>query len=390
VLGSVITEVNSTGQRLRSYVLAGGAVLAKYESSNSLVEWQHANPVTGSQRWTTVNGGFGNYHENTELDPMGVDAGTIDWSQFQGVRQIGSEVVAPRYGDSLNFENGCTDSSAPAACSGDFEEILHDGGSSMFRDVGRDPWYRWRKNLQHDMTFDLGLGTFYGGSLIDLHEQQHTDLLLATLNDYYTRVREGKPWDNPSLAFAPHNPRRLSKWEVGILNRNLGKVLADSECGKFINAMLRSLPTQVVNTVKSENTLLDTFESIKNSGGFWSGDAGSDAGAFTSPKLMKTTLDYTKTTPGITGEGWRQLGTTLILVHELMHIFTKSPNDGSYGHPEMAAAAANAANEVGLNLKSALIEFPNQKNYATTHAYGVALANYQMRVTEYACRKVKL
>jgi hypothetical protein len=182
----------------------------------------------------------------------------------------------------------------------------------------------------------------------------------------------------------PQNPSRLSDTDVNTLGTNLGKVLADSECGKFINAMLKSLPDAAARTTKYNGSLADVFNRIKNGGGFMSGDTGPVAAAKTDPNTLTTTFNNQRSTPAISGQGWQQLGVTLILVHELTHVFTSAPNAGVYGHSEMANAATIAANNIGLDLKSALIQFPNDKNDS------IALANYYDRVLGYACRKVKL
>jgi len=129
---------------------------------------------------------------------------------------------------------------------------------------------------------------------------------------------------------------------------------------------------------------MDTFNRIKNGGGFWSGDTISKkALARTDPNTMTTTFDSQRSTPLITGRSWQQHGATGILVHELTHVFTNAPNAGVYGHLQMAQAASAAGSGFGL-------EFPTTQKYGTGDAYGVALSNYFDRILSYACRKVKL
>jgi hypothetical protein len=125
---------------------------------------------------------------------------------------VGTEFTALRYGDSLNFAVGCTDGSAPAACTGDFEEILRGGGAAMFQDLGRRrTWDGWRKGLERAQTYDLGLGTFYGGSLVGLHEQEHVlrmyegPLSAQALLDAGYKFADGVPQRLSLLAFAPQN-----------------------------------------------------------------------------------------------------------------------------------------------------------------------------------------
>ena len=142
-------------------------MLAKYEDNR--VEYQHRNPMTGSQRWTKADGTQASFHSSTELDPMGTDAGVVNWAALSELRRTGGELVAPRYGDSLDQIVGCTASGAPAACSGSFQDILRGGGADTFRDVGRNEHYQpvWLTGLRRDPTFGLGVGTFYGGRVVD-------------------------------------------------------------------------------------------------------------------------------------------------------------------------------------------------------------------------------
>ncbi|PYS21236.1 MAG: hypothetical protein DMF72_18045 [Acidobacteria bacterium] len=75
--GQVITEIGGMGQMLgqkqKGYVLAGGNVLATQENNNVL--WQHDNPITGSEGYSTVQG---IYFPKAEYDPMGLDVGFED------------------------------------------------------------------------------------------------------------------------------------------------------------------------------------------------------------------------------------------------------------------------------------------------------------------------
>lgn len=155
--------------------------------------------------------------------------------------------------------------------------------------------------------------------------------------------------------------------------------------------MLGSLPNDVWKTNKYGGSLMDAFTRIKNGGGFWSGDTGPKAIATTDPNTLRTTFDSRRQTPDITGQSWQQLGVTFTLVHELTHVFTNSPNAGTYGHLQMAQAASAAASGLGLDVKGALmLDFPTTQRYGTGEAYDWALSEYYNRTLAYACRKVKL
>jgi hypothetical protein len=241
--GAIVAEIGATGQRLRAYAYLGGEVLAKYESGE--MRWRHADPVTGSERWATVSGAAP-AHTSTELDPLGVDAGVIDWGSLPTQQQVGTEFTALRYGDSLNFAVGCTDGSAPAVCPGNFQEIISSGGSGMFSEgrlsplpqVAHSSWNTWLHDLWRDLSFDLGYGTFYGGSLLGSREREHQGRLMITLDEIYNS--EGGDWQNPSSAFAPQNPLPgFDKGQLKVINQAMkegAKLLKKNDCQKGLAA----------------------------------------------------------------------------------------------------------------------------------------------------------
>ena len=184
----------------------------------------------------------------------------------------------------------------------------------------------------------------------------------------------------------------LTAGQVGKLRSNLQKFLDDPDCENFISAMLGSLPQNVWRTSKYDNSITESFDRINNGGGFWSGDTISRGGlAITNPNMLTTIFDSQRSTPLITGHSSQQFGTTVILVHELTHVFTNSPNAGLYGHEDMARAALKAALGLGLDIRSILgLELPTTDKYGKGDAYDKALSEYYGRTLSYACRKVKL
>jgi YD repeat-containing protein len=75
--GRVVTEIGgmgqSLGQKQKGYVFAGSEVLATHENNNVL--WQHDNPITASQGYSTIQGV---YIPKAEYDPIGIDVGFDD------------------------------------------------------------------------------------------------------------------------------------------------------------------------------------------------------------------------------------------------------------------------------------------------------------------------
>jgi hypothetical protein len=87
---------------------------------------------------------------------------------------------------------------------------------------------------------------------------------------------------------------------------------------------------------------------------------------------------------------WEQLGATVVLVHELTHVFTNAPNSGVYGHEQMALAAQSASAALGVDLQKALLmNFPDKSKLAGED-YEVALSGYINSAIAYHCKNVKL
>jgi hypothetical protein len=75
VIGQVLTEVNEWGSKQRTFVYAGGKILAiQVIDANQEVVWEHYDPSDGSYRETDIQG---NSIVSAEMDPMGADAGLI-------------------------------------------------------------------------------------------------------------------------------------------------------------------------------------------------------------------------------------------------------------------------------------------------------------------------
>jgi hypothetical protein len=82
VLGKVITELNESGQKTRTYVYQGAEVLAwqqKYNSTESIL-WEHRDASNASYRTTDNQGmaGVSIEGKSSELDPFGADSGTTN------------------------------------------------------------------------------------------------------------------------------------------------------------------------------------------------------------------------------------------------------------------------------------------------------------------------
>jgi YD repeat-containing protein len=79
--GQVLTELGTDGAKTRTFVYAGGTVLAwqRFYGPNPAVEWEHRDASGASFRTTDIVGspwGSGPDDNPAELDPTGADAGT--------------------------------------------------------------------------------------------------------------------------------------------------------------------------------------------------------------------------------------------------------------------------------------------------------------------------
>jgi hypothetical protein len=78
--GQVLLEVNSSGQKQRSYIYAGTVPLATQEGTGSQVRWEHRDPTNVSvyRTYTDSSASAGEY------DPLGVPAPCELRSKVQG------------------------------------------------------------------------------------------------------------------------------------------------------------------------------------------------------------------------------------------------------------------------------------------------------------------
>ena len=109
----VVTEVDQSGTKKRTYVYANGAVLAQQESDQ--VRWVHSDPVTNSLRETAADGSLAS---RLEFDPLGNDVPLEDPAP--------PDPPTPDYEYAGNYNNsgnpydgasGCTLDGQPLPCS---------------------------------------------------------------------------------------------------------------------------------------------------------------------------------------------------------------------------------------------------------------------------------
>jgi hypothetical protein len=398
--GRVISNYDGQGGWIDTQVYAGTeriGSLGKTEDGSSFFNtFRYADPLTGDEVTTMKSNVFSAFRGQTTLDTNGVGVPLVDPFPPAGEEGDGSCVI---WDDNFEGHNKwaatvipiegtakCVLDGLPMECrfiSGESSVQCpnNDCGSPSVwekHDVRSGRFVGYALGSSFQAFADGGTGFMPPGAVYDGEGQWH--------------IPGGDEGGGLRFNHAQQNPAPLTGTQVDKLGSNLQKFLDDPECGKFINAMLGSLPNDVWKTSKYGGSLMDAFNRIKGGGGFLSGDTMSrGALAITNPNTLTTTFDSQRITPLITGQSWQQFGATVILVHEITHVFTNAPNAGVYGHEDMARAALRAANGLGLDIRSTLgLELPTTDKYGKGDAYDKALSEYYGRTLSYACRKVKL
>jgi hypothetical protein len=419
--GQVVAEYDGSGARRNSYVLAGGERVARQGGG---LFWRHANPVTGDVVETDSQGAVSG---KETLDPAGTNVGDSDplaaqqgrgneggMSQAQMDKMYAQLLPPSLGGDALQVNVDGFQMSAYTAFN------LISIGAARVSTISQSVMPIYSRSRQSYVGLAIynaqaaanGVAFLGEGSLgylpvgssytqgVGIQFQSWFGSLYNSRPDAFGREGIDRNFLSERAAqviglvfighAAPQNPTQLTSTEVNKLGSNLQKLLDDSECGKYIKAMLDNLPADIGGTTRSSGSLMDTFNRIKNGGGFWSKDTGPIVAAMTNPATLTMTFNSQRTTPSISSDlGWQRLGATLTLVHELTHVFTSEPKLSGYGHLEMARAASAAASSLGINVKATLgLDLPTVQVW--DDKTDKAFSAYYDRVLAYACRKVKL
>ncbi|MEA2204181.1 MAG: hypothetical protein QOE77_957 [Blastocatellia bacterium] len=113
VLGRVVTDLDQTGQKTRSFVYAGGQVMAWQEKSGTTesVLWEYRDPSNASYRMASTSVIY--FARSAELEPQGTDAGTHN-TYPQLHRPPGEDLTYPGFVELLSGR--CTIDGVPAPC----------------------------------------------------------------------------------------------------------------------------------------------------------------------------------------------------------------------------------------------------------------------------------
>lgn len=172
------------------------------------------------------------------------------------------------------------------------------------------------------------------------------------------------------------NKEKVDAAALAVLRTNLEKLMRDNIRGKFINSVIKNIPENkidkgIVSATKFKGTILDAFDSVNKTGGFWISDTTLNRGDYipttnhiqfgrnsfrpnsnipTSRVLtaFKSYPSFRKDPRGIPFS--EKLETMLVLVHELIHSFYQGnpTSKVNFSHKQMDKAAQAALSELGI------------------------------------------
>jgi hypothetical protein len=329
VLGSVLTEVNTLGAKERSFVFAGGRVMAiQYVGGGQQsVNWEYYDASRASHR---VANAQGSNMGGGELDPMGANAGTIKpitWPQPNSPGKL-----EPYYGvPELNSATqGCVADGVPIPCDMAFAMTANGMTTIIYMDPSLAATGRLREVwVPEDTSYgvidpDTGIMTIYSGP-----------------GGYFTWIEDPNAALQTSLNFRKRHDgsRALTSDEVANLLGDLNKLLADPECAAFLKAVLDQLKTDTGRSNYNTNDMAVLFEQVNKGKGFdlrpdLKAQANSAGGFDRNGKSVGSmNISPTEKFADISdSSGSLDRGRTII--HELFHV-------AGYDHDAIARAAYN-------------------------------------------------
>jgi hypothetical protein len=429
--GSVLTEINNQGLKIRTYIYAFGKVIAKHITrfAGSSFQFQDPSGTTFidtesayySHRVMSIDPSTGavlSDNDWTPPEPMG--GGYLDtWSRPDFESPFGG---APYYGGNLcrmdGFEANCAEVAhrlgngsadpCPDNNCGPRSYLGPDGKGyvrTLTRDANAGELGYWvpqfnastARVVEGDVIDDAkDSGPTWAGDLW-VAEQPQTDIAKELLKRWF-ELQRNKPIEVGEVRLGTEiTPRQLSRFatkeELDWLQTYLEKWLADKNCGEFINLLLQALPGKSNFTTKFSGSLLDLFKKYRQESRFLVQD-------LTGKNLAAH--GYDRNGSSITGEDNTKIGIHMvyaayitsasfikryeianILVHELTHLFVKFSPDGGYGHLQMATAARSAVQKMGVNVRKT--PSFNRNDYSSDADFDSAMERYFSDAIEAVC-----
>lgn len=158
--GSIIAELNGSGQKNAGYVYSpGGVPLARQvpAGANSYIAWKHGTPAGTGQHDFNVGGAFGSGgSQRFELDPLGASV-PLEYvpppeTQSEGdVGGLSGGILDARYANFFDTSGGCMMDYMATSCSMAMGAVNSDAG--VVTDPYESPEFWWNQKLA-----DEGLG----------------------------------------------------------------------------------------------------------------------------------------------------------------------------------------------------------------------------------------
>jgi len=252
--GQVVSEADSGGHKLRTYVYAGTAKLAwqsiwgQGANQTEVVVWEHRDPINSSFRTTTLPGQGSYYYEDAqpaELDPAGANVGLSS-------PYVGGD-PPPNLEESLNNYPSFSDPAHPTL--------------TFSMDGIRMPYD----------TFMLQLG-FYGKNPMALLDLARGSRLIINGDFGYRRRPVIGDLNSllsvlPPQKTGPHNTKTVPMQTEDELREQFKKLLANRRCAEFVSALIRATESKMRDSQRLDLgsdplNFEDLFESIVGQGGY--------------------------------------------------------------------------------------------------------------------------
>ncbi len=246
--GQVVTELNATGQKQKSYVYLGGERLAEQEGGS--VIWKHTNPLTGSEGSSYASG---LYIPEKELDPTLVDVGFQDpYLNFEEPQPDSLRLLGGNSNGLCTVEGMSWDCMSAKRLQelGVAGEVISTTVYAIYRD-GRMKQV-WTGLAQPDplgrAVSSSPVGSPGGATGSNGHAPDTGSVVLAGTNDSSVTVVAGADY----VSTGPQN----SYSEVF---QKVGEVLRESKCARFARDILQAVSGKKNPVYPKGGTLLDVF-----------------------------------------------------------------------------------------------------------------------------------
>ncbi len=255
--GQVLTELAADGAKMRTFVYAGGTVLAwqKFYGTGQSVEWEHRDASNASFRTSNVSGVW----DSAELDATNADAGTHAPLIFPNPPDENSGSLVP-YPSFMDAHSGLTRTyrSDGVAVSVDyFMRALDDRFHGSFIDMSQFLARKAALTLRnYEVDFGNGESADYG------LDKQAAELKWRSGGGEWTLVRNFGVNDSWSFAFA-WLPQNTAPNENAIRN-GLNKALSNPDCKALVDALLNAVATKKnpLVTQYGQGGIMGMFEAV--------------------------------------------------------------------------------------------------------------------------------